>query len=460
VQVFIFLGPTLSHDDARAEFDAVYLPPAALGDVFRAAKERPFAIGIIDGYFERQPAVWHKEILWALSQGVHVFGAASMGALRAAELEAFGMRGVGEIFEAFQSGALEDDDEVAVAHGERSAAYRASSEAMVNIRATLRCAEQEGVLDAALRDRVETLAKRMFYPDRSYPNLLRRALEDGAPADEIRNLSSFVARSRIDQKRLDALELLRTIKECCHASKVPDRATFSFAHTEAWDQIVDWAETQPPITDQADAISAELLAAEVRLLGEKGRALLAGGLNRLAAGVLARRNGISHREERVAAVDQSVRRGAQTGVNKLESGAEQPFTRWLQDRGLSDERYAEFLMRDAEVRWFRERYRDDIDRYVVDELRLTEDYARLAQRARSKQSLLLNCGCDNPTLEDTGMDASALLSWYFKERIGCPVPVDLESYLGEAAVADRHALETEAAREFLYSQRLEIRDKT
>ena len=79
-------------------------PPAAQGDVYRAALSRPVAIGLVDGYFERVPAVWHKEILWALSQGIHVFGSASMGALRAAELAPFGMVGVGAIFEAYRDG--------------------------------------------------------------------------------------------------------------------------------------------------------------------------------------------------------------------------------------------------------------------------------------------------------------------------------------------------------------------
>ena len=59
------------------------------------ALERPVAIGLIDGYFERVPSVSHKEILWAMSQGIVVIGAASMGALRAAELAPFGMLGVG-----------------------------------------------------------------------------------------------------------------------------------------------------------------------------------------------------------------------------------------------------------------------------------------------------------------------------------------------------------------------------
>jgi hypothetical protein len=90
----VFAGPTIPADEIRAIVDAVCLPPVAHGDVYRVSLERPRAIGIIDGYFERQPAVWHKEILWALNEGIHVFGSASMGALRAAELAPFGMVGV------------------------------------------------------------------------------------------------------------------------------------------------------------------------------------------------------------------------------------------------------------------------------------------------------------------------------------------------------------------------------
>ena len=115
MNIVIFTGPTLSAEEGRAVLDARYLPPAAQGDVYRAARDRPQLIGLVDGLFERTPAVWHKEILWAMSNGVHVFGSASLGALRAAELAAFGMEGVGAVFDAFRSGRLEDDDEVAVA---------------------------------------------------------------------------------------------------------------------------------------------------------------------------------------------------------------------------------------------------------------------------------------------------------------------------------------------------------
>ena len=66
---------------------SIWRPPARQGDVYRAALARPAIIGIIDGYFETMPTVWHKEILWAMAKGIHVYGAASIGALRAAELD-------------------------------------------------------------------------------------------------------------------------------------------------------------------------------------------------------------------------------------------------------------------------------------------------------------------------------------------------------------------------------------
>ena len=140
----VFVGPTLAPEEVAAAGDFICLPPVSQGDVYRAARSRPRAIGIIDGYFSGAPSVWHKEILWAISEGVPVFGSASMGALRAAELHSFGMRGVGRIFEAFRDGVLEDDDEVAVLHGPAEIGYLAASEPMVNIRETLALARDEG----------------------------------------------------------------------------------------------------------------------------------------------------------------------------------------------------------------------------------------------------------------------------------------------------------------------------
>ena len=155
----VFVGPTLCPQDLPPAGDIAFLPPAAQGDVYRVTQMRPVAIGIIDGYFEGALAVWHKEILFAMAGGIHVFGSASMGALRAAELHPFGMRGIGRVFEAYRAGALEDDDEVAVIHGPPETGYLALSEAMVNIRATLAAAARDGLIGPATRDALALLDK-------------------------------------------------------------------------------------------------------------------------------------------------------------------------------------------------------------------------------------------------------------------------------------------------------------
>ena len=79
----IFAGPSLY----GVPYDAPGIevrPPAAQGDLLRAVIDGAGVIGLIDGAFEATAAVWHKEILHALGEGVAVVGGASMGALRAA----------------------------------------------------------------------------------------------------------------------------------------------------------------------------------------------------------------------------------------------------------------------------------------------------------------------------------------------------------------------------------------
>lgn len=119
-QITVYGGPSLSHH-LRRKIDAetiVLRSPLSQGDLLRPAYQcEPQILVLIDGYFHDMPAVWHKEILLALSHGHRVIGAASMGAQRAADLHSFGMQGVGKIFSWFSSGQLIDDADVALLHG-------------------------------------------------------------------------------------------------------------------------------------------------------------------------------------------------------------------------------------------------------------------------------------------------------------------------------------------------------
>jgi hypothetical protein len=87
--------------------------PAAQGDVLRdVISLKPRQICLIDGTFNQTLSVWHKELVYALLQGVYCIGAASMGAIRAAELDRYGMKGIGRIYESFRDG--EEDDSLVI----------------------------------------------------------------------------------------------------------------------------------------------------------------------------------------------------------------------------------------------------------------------------------------------------------------------------------------------------------
>lgn len=181
--VIAFVGPSLSHAATRA-LGAVPLPPARQGDVWRALERRPRALALVDGVFESQPSVWHHELLDALDEGVAVFGGASMGALRAAELAAQGMIGVGQIFRWVQDGVVRDDSEVALLHADKEHGYRPLTVAHVNVRHAAALAEAQGLLSARQARTLVQRSARTFYQERTWRSLLRglpaavSALED------------------------------------------------------------------------------------------------------------------------------------------------------------------------------------------------------------------------------------------------------------------------------------------
>ncbi|WP_131761781.1 TfuA-like protein, partial [Actinomadura fibrosa] len=206
---YLFAGPSLPDAADLLAVDGItVLPPVAAGDLLALAPSRGDVIGIVDGYFRQTRAVRHKEILALLQDGVAVLGAASMGALRAAELDTFGMRGVGRVYRDYKQGVLTADDEVALLHGSADEGYRPVTEALVNIRATLRLCVREGLLDESTADHLAaTLASRP-YRLRSYPELIRLVRDGGASTATVEAIRDLCATRAVNLKRQDALRLV------------------------------------------------------------------------------------------------------------------------------------------------------------------------------------------------------------------------------------------------------------
>ncbi len=225
----LFAGPSLYGDIVEGRIAAapgiVCRGPAAQGDIATAVLDGATAIGLVDGRYEDIAAPWHKEILFALSEGVAVYGGGSLGALRAAECAHFGMIGVGEIFARYMSGDLIDDSAVAQLHAPAELDHMPLTEALVNVEATIRRLAARGSSDPTLAEALEASARVLFFKRLTFQAVVEHA---GAPA----SLIALLADNRVDRKREDALALVAELlaRDDARAAK----PAWELARPNAW----------------------------------------------------------------------------------------------------------------------------------------------------------------------------------------------------------------------------------
>ena len=172
--IVVFAGPSIHRKKALEILgpDGIVLPPAAAGDLIRSLRLNPRSIVLLDGRFDDVPSPWHKEILIALEHGVHVFGGASMGALRAIECEPFGAAAIGEVADSYRRGRLEDDA-VAIAHLPAAGGWAAVSTALVDIEAVVEAGTREGTISGERGQDLIRQARETPFPERKLPLDLR-----------------------------------------------------------------------------------------------------------------------------------------------------------------------------------------------------------------------------------------------------------------------------------------------
>jgi len=232
----VFVGPTLRVSEAERILKAEYLPPAAQGSFVEAVQQfRPPAILLIDGVFQGEPAVRHKEILWTMAQGIPVFGSASMGALRAAELWRYGMVGIGLIFRWYRRYQFTPDDAVAVLHGPPEIGSPPLTQSLVDLRIIFRLAEKNGVIGNTFRHELVNAARCLNFRDRTIPEIANVAFRSCPmrPADRqaiLEGLSDL----RYSQKREDALTALYLFGKLLSENRVSPPASPQFRLTNAF----------------------------------------------------------------------------------------------------------------------------------------------------------------------------------------------------------------------------------
>lgn len=463
-RVVVFSGPTL---EARAITRALHqnsalchvFGPARQGDIIRAGRLGAEIILLIDGYFQSVPAVWHKEILWALAKGARVLGAASMGALRAAELHTFGMVGIGSIFESFRDGILDRDDEVAVAHMGAEYGYRSNSEALVNVRATLSAAESAGIVDAEEAALVVSRTAAMFYPDRNWPAILEVSRADVGPrvADA---LAGFLrSGGRVDQKRADATLLVKYAGTLADAPPAAPPVNFSLQHTVWFDKMHRTAgefvaidapadADGGPADDQPAGARPEVRAAlpdvtdELRLARRYRHVLRTALLRRLATDE-AERRGVQVSADQVA-------RHANDVCREIGIADQAGFEFWLTQNGITVTQFNSLIELELRSTVVLTETHRAAQAELADVLRMTGIWPTVSGRAARKAELLNQAGLADPGFENTPFTADAeLVSWWLDTSAPSPgVAPDIDSAARSAGFGDRASFIQALLREY------------
>ena len=207
----IFLGPSLQINKAKKIINAEFKPPARKGDFINLSLLRDKRdIVLIDGVFLQEYPPTPIEVFQVINnKNFKVYGASSIGALRAVELEKFGMKGMGKIFELFKKNLINSDDEIAVTFDSE---YNLLSEAMIDIRYNIFLGWKKGIIDKETKDIMVKLAKRIYFPFRSYENIIRKSLHLYPSKEKyISRFTDYIVNNKLSLKELDAIRTLQYI---------------------------------------------------------------------------------------------------------------------------------------------------------------------------------------------------------------------------------------------------------
>lgn len=403
----VFLGPSMAHAEARAILPgAVFRPPAQQGDLLASVNQSGAnIIGLIDGTFHQNLSVWHNEVCYLLSRGVVIYGASSMGALRATETDRFGMIGVGKIYRWYKDAFINGDDEVALLHGDENTGFHPLSLPLVNIRASVESAVSNSRLSEDAAAQLIEIAREIYYPDRQVEVILRRCRE--AQLSDMQQESARLALTEdyIDLKKADAREMLVAIRRVLDGIDPPPKPIpFEFARSSVFETLYN-------LDQKVSAENAEITLREVaehfalnsRDFNEFRRA----SLDRSVVGFFAHLVGMKVTPEEVEAEHAAFM--AERGIQSPESLAS-----WLRENLFSEDDLEEYLAQEASCRRLRawvmsSRSLDRGAKPLMDELRMRGVFPQWA-KAAAEQAAILDAYEGRPEYRDIAEEDPRVLA--------------------------------------------------
>ena len=153
-------------------------PPAQESDILAVIDEHPHTLVLIDGYYfdgrdHTVAAVKPQELIAAVSAGIRIIGAASMGAIYAAELNQCGVVGIGQGFEWFRDGILQGTNELIILHLPEEFGYQHITVALVEVRYALQQLLNDQLISSTSSQFLIETIKELPFTERSLETILK-----------------------------------------------------------------------------------------------------------------------------------------------------------------------------------------------------------------------------------------------------------------------------------------------
>lgn len=211
MKIKIYSGLSVKRETVRKVLPgAVFCGPVARGDLYSDIHDKTNVIGIVDGKFMQSLAVSPTEIMDALRCGIRVYGASSIGALRAVEMRNHGMIGCGEIYRHVLSQAYFRDDQLGLIFYDSS--NRRPNLPHIDLLFSVTKAVEQKKLDRSLAQLILKSYEQIYFADRNWFELERKLMVKRPSvhwSKILKNLSVSVPY----QKTLDASEMLFQIRD-------------------------------------------------------------------------------------------------------------------------------------------------------------------------------------------------------------------------------------------------------
>jgi len=448
MKTIIFAGPTISEEEARGILNAIYLPPVKQSDVISAVCDyKPDVIGIIDGMVVDDLSVWHTEILYAMNNGIAVYGSGGIGALRAVSLENFGMIGMGEVYEKYKKRELNGDDEAIAVYGSREEGYPRLSEPMVNLRATFESAEGKGIIDDSVCKKLISITKSIYYPERTFSLIFQKAEEAGISKGTIQNLTNFVSKNYVDILKLDAIKLLDTISNLREAdTKTGVKKEFKGIAKRIFD--VTYNRDRKVHHNDID-IPLYYISNYVGIKHPKIEDINFHALNRMLALFLADMLRVKVSEEDIDKEGKRFRK-------KHSLKEEKVFLEWLSENDITTDEFNELMRDTARIRrlhrWFlTKQVYERNTKAILDELRLENQYKEWKARTADREKIVSGKGEELSEILDKE-DLRTLLKGHI-EHTGFRWSTNAPEAASETGL-DPESLKSELAKEKIFRETL------